>query len=172
MAETADFGTVVDYVLTLADGAGTPKTYVLRVEPGVGSIKPQEPAWGETQAMSNAGAFVGQPRKTVQTRHAEFQISKARVLDRGANTTEAVLYDVVMELGYVLASWTSTETPADRRAYTATLAAQARSGGVAAVTRTISDAWIVEESIDHEVLVEGEFLSFTIRGNTMTTTRA
>lgn len=172
MAETTDFGVVQDYVLTFADGAGTPKTYAVQVEPGVGSIKLQTVAFGETQMMTSAGVYTGQPRKTVQTRHAEIQVSKARVKDRGANTTEAVLTDILEELGYVLSTWTSTETPADRRAYTVTLAAQARSGGVAAVTHTMTDAWIVHESVDYEHTVEGVFASFTIRANSVTTTRA
>lgn len=172
MAETSDFGLVTDYVLTLTDGSGTPKTYVIQVEPGVGSIKPQDAARGETQMMTTGGAYTGVPRETVQTRHAELQVSKARIKDRGANTSEAVLYDVLRGIGYVAASWTSTTTPSDRKTFIVTLAAVARSGGVAAVTRTISHGWVVDESVDHELTPEGEFISFTIRGNTMTTTRA
>ena len=172
MAETTDFGVVTDYVLTLADGAGTPKTYAVHVEPGVGSITLQTPAYGETQMMTSAGVMTGQLRKTVQTRHAEIQISKARIKDRGINSSEGVLFDILEETGYVGSTWTSTETPADRRAYTVTLAAQARSGGVAAVTHTMTDAWIVHESIAYEHTVEGVFATFVIRANSLTTTRA
>lgn len=171
MAETADFRIVNDYVLTLTDGTGTPKSYVVRVEPGVGTIKLVPEAYGETQVKTNAGAFVGQPRKTSQMRHAEVQVGKARILDPGVNTSEAVLYDILRTIGYVLSTWTTTETGGDLRAYTVTLAAVARTGGATGITHTLADGWIVQESVDIEHTEEGVFASFTIRANAVTDAR-
>jgi hypothetical protein len=171
MAETGDFRIVNDYVLAVADGAGTPKTYTITVEPGVGSVKVQPEAYGETQMKTTAGAMVGQPRKTSQTRHAEFQVGKARIKDPGINTSEAVLYDLLRTLGYVSSTWTTTEAGGDLRAYTATLSAAARTSGATGITHTITDAWIVQESVDIEHTEEGVFASFTLRGNALTDAR-
>jgi hypothetical protein len=171
MAETSDFRIVNDYVLKVADGAGSPKEYIITVEPGVGTVKVQPEAYGETQMKTSAGAMVGQPRKTSQMRHAEFQVTNARIKDPGVNTSEAVLYDLLRTLGYVSTTWTTTEAGGDLRAYSATLAAANRTSGATGITHTIADAWIVQESVDLTHSEEGVFASFTLRGNALVDTR-
>jgi hypothetical protein len=81
------------------------------------------------------------------------------------------LYDLLRTLGYVSASWVTTEAGGDLRAYSATLSAANRSGGATGITHTIADAWIVQESVDLTHSEEGVFASFTLRGNALVDTR-
>lgn len=171
MAETTDFRIQNDFTLTVADDSGTPKTYSFRIEPGVGSVKVQAEAFADVQQMTSAGVMTGIPRKGTQARHAEFQVSKARVNDPGVNAAEAVAIDIAGNDGYFASTWVSTVLGVDRKAMDATYTAAARSGGATGITYTIADAWIVEESVDEEHTPEGLFVSFVIRGNAMTRTR-
>ena len=68
-------------------------------------------------------------------------------------------------------TWVSTVTGADRKTMDATYNAAARTRGATGITYTIADAWVVEESVEEEHTPEGLFVSFVIRGNSMTRTR-
>lgn len=162
MAETKGFKLGLDNTWTLGDGT---RTYAIRVEPG---NYPAETRVKRTLVRQHAttGALDGQPRYGPVTEPATIAFGKVRVNDPGMNTTEATMSDIVYLTGYVLSTWTTTETGSEPRCYTLTRASAARSGAETGVSRVWTDVHIDPETIAESVADDGHFLAFTLTCNT------
>lgn len=161
MAETKGRKLGHDNTWTLGDGT---RTYALRIEPGKypTETRVKKPA---VQQHATDGSLDGPPRYGPVSEPATVTFSEIRINDPGMNTTEATVSDIVYLTGYVLATWTTTETGSEPRCYTLTRASAARSGAETGVSRVWTDAWIDLESIQETITGEGHFISFVMKCN-------
>lgn len=141
--------------LTVTIGDGT-RTYAFRVaQSGIRWANEKfEPIW----TQDTDGSYLNTPAAGPRTAPAELELTgPMRLQDPGGNTTEAVAYDLVEVLGYVLATWATTDTNSEYRAYTVTIAL-AKIGTSPGATWTWTDAVIVNQP-DYTITPEGFFVS-------------
>lgn len=145
--------------LELVDGTGTPKTYTLNF--GEGTFSWTTAGWTVVRAKDENGDHAGAPRKGEQAGASQLSFS-GRVFDAGANAAAAVLMDLTRQtgnLGYVDASWTSTNTDSDLQVYTAKLTIPTIGSNMGATY-----AWanvVVEAGGSFEVKADGIFATLT-----------
>ena len=105
MAETLDFATVRGAVVRLTSGNDPVKTYDIPVRSG--SCTMTAGGWEVVRQRDTNGALGEIVQKGQQAGPSTFAI-EAHLNDPGANTSEAVLSDIVAYDGYFEASWTTT----------------------------------------------------------------
>ena len=123
MAETTSFPVMGDYTLTFESSDGTPKTYSVTLTEGTVSYTAGHP---EAIELTDATGAVVSIRDGAKTFRSTLSL-RCRILDRGANSSEAVLHDLITQDGYVGSTWTGTATPTtasgERKRFKLTLAA-------------------------------------------------
>jgi hypothetical protein len=112
MAETTGHLNQRNLTVTVKDGTGTPKTYVVRVPSEGIALTPAQ--FEAVRARDTDSSYIGPPRKGPLTESAMLKLTNIRIHDLGDNTTEAVIADFVGQAGgpegYVASTWTSTDT--------------------------------------------------------------
>lgn len=105
MAETSDFATLRGATIRIKDATGSPKTYSIPVRSG--SCTMTAGGWETVRQRDTNGDLEVIVKKGQQAGPSTFAI-EAHLNDPGANTSEAVLSDVVAYDGYFEASWITT----------------------------------------------------------------
>jgi len=165
MAEQTYFHTLRGATLKFKDATATPKEYTIRLTSGQAAIT----AGGFTivRMKDAAGDFIGPARKGEVANPSTVSISGA-LFDPGANSTEAVLFDIMNSSGYFASTWVSTDTDSDLETFDFTLTL-ADSGTNKGAVYQLSDC-VVQPGYSMNPARDGIMLNFTVESASPTIT--
>ncbi len=164
MAEIKDFPVKRGTILRLSDGAGTPKTYEIVAIQGEYTI--QNGGHNLTRMRDTDGDLEEITKKAEQAGPSSIAIT-AKFYDPGANSSEAVLHDILRGGGYFASDWTSTATNAgsDYKHFKVEVIVPALQGGTkSSVTYSLAAA-VARDDFAISVGAEGFSVSATFESN-------